>query len=257
MRLQVVAVVGALVPFVSWGPAQAQGWIVTIGGRVAANPPYEGADHDIIAPSPSFSLRRAGSPYRFEPPDGGTTLALLSTRWITLGPMARFRYARGDSGKLTGMDKIDVAIEPGGFVSLWPTNWLRLRAEGRRGIVGHHGWVGDAGADLIYTGGRWSASVGPRVGYGDHRYMDTYFGVTPAEAARSPLLTTAYEPSGNLRYTGIEAALSYRLAGGLRTSFDVGYHRMSNSVAASPIVQVAGSRDQISAGVGVTYTFGG
>ena len=56
---------------------------------------------------------------------------------------------------------------------------------------------------------------------------------------------------------GVEAAVSYRLTGGLRTQFDVGYHRMSESVARSPIVQVAGSRDQISAGVGVTYRFGG
>ena len=257
MRLRLVALCGAVAVSLAGGSAQAAGWIVTVGGRLSASPPYEGADHDVIGPAPVFSLRRADSPDRFEPPDGGSTLALFSTRYIAAGPMARIRYARGDSGKLTGMDKIKIAIEPGAFVNLWPTNWLRLRAEGRRGFIGHHGWVGDAGADLIYTGSRWSASVGPRVGYGDHRYMDTYFGVTPVEAARSPLLTTAYDPSGNLRYLGAEAAISYRLTGGLRTHFDVGYHRMSENVARSPIVQVAGSRDQIFAGVGLTYRFGG
>ena len=236
--------------------AHAEGWIVTIGGRVTEAPPYEGAGHDVLAPAPTFSLRRADSPDRFTPPDGGTTLALLSSRYVSFGPMARFRYARGDQGKLTGMNKIDFAAEPGAFIDLWPANWLRLRAEARHGVFGHHGWVGDAGMDLVHTGSRWSASIGPRYGYGDKHYMDTYFGVTPTEAARSPLITTAYEPGQGPRYWGGEAAISYRLAGGLKTSFDVGYHRLATKVADSPIVQVAGSRNQISAGVGISYSFG-
>jgi len=256
MRVRLLFLAGALAPCFAFGTAHAEQWIVTIGGRIAANPPYEGADHDVIRPSPTFNLRRADSPDRFEPPDGGTTFSLFSTKYIALGPMARFRYARGDSGQLAGMDKIDIAVEPGGFVNLWPTNWLRARVEGRRGFIGHEGWVGDAGLDLIYTGSRWSASLGGRAGFGDRRYMDTYFGVTAAEAARSPFLTTAYMPGSGLRYTGAEAAVSYRLAGGLRTTLDVGYHRLSDKAASSPIVQIAGSRDQYNAGVILSYRFG-
>ena len=257
MRVRLSAVLALLASSATFGAAHAEGgWIVTIGGRVAASPPYEGADHESIRPSPTFNLRRADSPERFEPPDGGTTFALFSTRYIAAGPMARFRYARGDKGKFAGMDKIDIGVEPGAFINLWPTNWLRLRAEGRHGLIGHHGWIGDAGVDLVYTGSRWSASIGGRTGYGDRRYMDTYFGVTPLEAARSPYLTASYAPGSGIRYVGGEFALSYRLTGGLRTTFDVGYHRLSDRIAASPIVQVAGSRDQITAGVGVNYRFG-
>ena len=232
------------------------GWVVTIGGRVAVTPPYEGADHDVLAPSPTFSLRRADSPDRFSPPDDGSSLALLSTQYITLGPVARFRYARGDQGHLTGMKPIDWAAEPGVFLNLWPTNWLRGHVEARKGVIGHYGYVGDAGVDLIYTGKRWDASIGPRIGYADRHYMDTYFGVTTVEAAQSPLITTPYEPGAGRRYTGVEAALSYRLIGGMRTTFDVGYHKLSSQIAASPIVQVAGKRDQLSGGIGVSYRFG-
>ena len=239
------------------GSAHADGWIVTIGARAAAAPPYEGAGHDVVAPSPTFTLRRADSPDRFIPPDGGTTLALLSSSYISAGPMVRFRYKRGDADKLTGMKPIDLAIEPGAFVDLWPTSWFRARVEGRHGILGHHGWVGDAGLDLVHTGKRWDASIGPRMGFGDARYMDTYFGVTPTEAARSPLINAPYEPGAGKRYTGLEAATSYRMVKDMRLSFDVGYHRLSSKAAQSPIVLVAGSRDQISGGVGVSYSFGG
>ena len=50
--------------------------------------------------------------------------------------------------------------------------------------------------------------------------------------------------------------MSYRLIGGMRLTFDVGYHKLASQIAASPIVQVAGKRDQLSGGVGVNYRFG-
>src|SRR5580704_15002087 len=70
-------------------------WIVTIGGRVAASPPYEGAPNDDFRPSASFNIRRADKPYRFTPPDDGSTLALIASRYIDFGPVVRFRYDRG------------------------------------------------------------------------------------------------------------------------------------------------------------------
>ena len=236
--------------------AHATEWIVTIGGRVAASPPYEGAPNDDIRPSGSFSVRRADKPYRFTPPDDGSTLALVASRYIDFGPVVRFRYDRGDTGNLQGFDKIGFAVEPGLFANLWPTNWLRGRVEVRRGVLGHDGWVGDAGIDLIHTGRKWDWSLGPRIGYGDRRYMDTYFGVTPVEAARSPLLFLPYEPAGGIRYGGAEAAVSYHFTNRLRTTLDFGYHRLVKLAADSPVVAIAGSRDQLSGGLGVTYSFG-
>ncbi len=79
------------------GAAHAEGgWIVTIGGRLAVTPPYEGAGHDVLAPSPTFNIRRADSPYRFSPPDDSSSIALLSSKYISFGPAVKFRYARGN-----------------------------------------------------------------------------------------------------------------------------------------------------------------
>jgi outer membrane protein len=235
--------------------AHATDWIVTVGGRVAASPPYEGAPNDDIRPSASFNIRRADKPYRFTPPDDGSTLALVASRYLDFGPVVRFRYSR-DTGRLQGFEKIGFAVEPGLFVNVWPTNWLRGRVEVRRGVLGHDGWVGDAGIDLIHTGRKWDMSFGPRIGYGDRRYMDTYFGVTPVEAARSPSLLLPYEPNGGIRYGGAEAAVAYHFTNRLRTTFDFGYHRLVKLAADSPVVAVAGSRNQYSGGIGVTYSFG-
>lgn len=256
MSMRKLIAAGVLALGLTPGVGMADGWVVTLGGRFTASPPYEGAGHDVFVPSPTFSLRRADSVYRFTPPDDGSSLSLLSSRYLDFGPVARFRYERGDQGQLTGLDKVGWAAEPGVFVNLWPANWLRGRVEARHGFGGHRGWVGDAGIDLIYTGPRWEASVGPRIGYGDTKYVDAYFGVSPAEAARGPTFTSIYEPKGGRRYAGIEAAVGYRVFGGLRVIGDVGYHRLAPDLANSPIVRVAGSKDQISAGVGASYSFG-
>lgn len=236
------------------GAAQAGGWTFTVGAQVGVGPPYEGANRDILEVAPTFDLRPRSSPERFTPPDGGTTLALYSNQYFEIGPVVRFRYQRDDTGELKGFNRIGVAVEPGLYTDIWPTNWLRLRLEGRKGVSGHTGWVGDAGFDLVHQGKRWDASVGPRIGWGDHRYMETYFSVTPEEAARSPL-HAAYNADAGRRYTGVETAVGYHLSKHWRLIADFGYQRLAGDAAESPIVRATGSPDQYSSSLGFTYSF--
>ncbi|HTI66924.1 MAG TPA: MipA/OmpV family protein [Caulobacteraceae bacterium] len=238
------------------GAAQAKAWVVTIGGRLNTAPPYEGADHNINRPSPTLSVRPADRPYRFTPPDGGTTFALIDTDHFTFGPMARFRYKRGAEGNLQGLHEIKWAAEPGAFLDIWPTKWLRARGELRHGVGGHTGFVADLGGDLVYTGKRWDASIGPRMGWGDRNYLNEYFGVTALEAARSPLIDRAYAPTAGRRYTGVEVAGAYHLDSRWTVKFDAGWRRLADRAADSPIVQVAGDTTQVLGSVGVSYSFG-
>jgi outer membrane protein len=237
-------------------PARAGGWVFTVGAQVGVGPPYEGANRDILEPAPTFDLRPKGSPERFTPPDGGTTIALYSGKYFEIGPVARFRYQRSNSGELKGFDKVDWAAEPGVYTDVWPTSWLRLRLEGRRGVVGHTGWVGDGGMDLVYNGSRWDASIGPRIGWGDHRYMETYFAVAPAEAARNPVIHAPYDPRAGQRYVGLETAVGYHLSRHWRLIADIGYQRLAGAAEKSPIVRTTGSSDQYMSSLGFTYSFG-
>lgn len=237
------------------GAAEARGWVVSPGAKVNVTTPYEGADHFILRPSPTFNIRPASRPYRFTPSDGGTNLELFETEHFTFGPMARFRFKRDNTGELTGLRKVKWAAEPGAFLDVWPVHWLRARAEVRKGVAGHKGLVTDFGVDLVVNRGRWSASVGPRIGYGDRTYMDTYFGVTPGEAAASPAVNRAYAPEGGLRYRGVTVAGAYYLSRNWRVKLDAGYRRLAEIPGASPVVANAGSRDQWSGSFGVSRAF--
>jgi outer membrane scaffolding protein for murein synthesis (MipA/OmpV family) len=240
----------------SAGAAHADGgWIVSVGAKGSVSPPYEGADHLVTRPSPTLSITRADKPYRFTPLDSGTTFALFDSKYVVFGPMVRFMYGRGDKREFQGFKKVDWAVEPGAFLDIWPVRWLRLHGEARHGFVGHRGTVGDIGADLVYQSARWDFSLGPRMGFGDDKYFKTYFGVTPEEAARSPLINAAYDAGSGRRYTGVEFGTAYHVTSRFMIKGDVGYHRLSDKVAASPVIELAGDRNQYSGSVGFTWNF--
>jgi outer membrane protein len=236
--------------------ARASDWIVTVGGRGEALVPYEGAGYDIFLPTPSISLRRADRPERPTIPDDGVGVTLLRLGPLSGGPVVRLRGKRNDADQRAGLHEVPLAIEPGLFASIWAADWLRLHGEMRKGVRGHSGWIGDAGLDLAVRNGSWTATLGPRVGWGDHHYMDEYFEVTPAEAAASPFIDAAYTPpSGGLRYVGLETTLNRRLGPHWQTNANFGFHRLASTPADSPIVRQIGDRNEISGGVGLKYNF--
>lgn len=236
-------------------PSWASDWIVTVGGRAQAVTPFEGAGYDIFVPTPALQIRRADRPDRPVLPDDGVGIALLNAGPFSAGPVVRLRGKRSSDFEHAGLDEIPLAIEPGVFANLWPTDWLRLHGEMRRGVRGHSGWIGDAGLDLALRSGPWTATIGPRVGWGDHDYMDTYFGVTPDEAAANPILNGAYAPRSGIRYTGGEATLARRWGKQWRTTANFGFHRLAGIPADSPIIRAFGGRDEFSGGLGLRYSF--
>jgi outer membrane protein len=227
--------------------------------RLRLKPPYEGSQAHVLAVIPVLVIRPADKPYRFIPPDGAAALDLIDTSVIEAGPVLRFRDSRSDSGRYGGLKRIPVATEPGVFLSVWPAKWLRARIEARRGVTGHSGWVSDLSLDYIHTadvarGERWDYSIGPRVGWGDNRYMMTYYGITPEEAQARHVLP--YVPGSGLRYSGGAAAVAYHLDRRCTVKADVRYSRLGSKAQAGPVVQTVGSGGQLAAGFGFSYAFG-
>lgn len=254
-RSAAVLTAAGVFAMVGGAPVQAKEWVATVGARVTSSPPYEGAGYNVARPSPTINLRPADRPYRFSPPDGGATVALFDTDHFSIGPVVRIRYNREITGKLAGFREIDWAAEPGGFVDIWPTRWLRGHAEVRKGVGGHTGLVADLGGDLVYTGSKFDASIGPRLGWGDQKYLNRYFGVTPAEALLSPLVSRPYTPTAGRRYTGLSVAAAYHLDRHWTVKADFGFRTLADKAANSPIVRVAGATDQYLASVGLSYSF--
>ena len=96
-------------------------------------------------------------------------------------------------------------------------------------------------------------SIGPRARWSDDRYQRAYFGVTPAVAAATGL--PAYDPGGGFHAIGAVAGLTYQFDRNWGLYGYAGYDRLIGDAADSPIVRAFGSRDQFSAGIGLSYSF--
>lgn len=148
------------------------------------------------------------------------------------------------------------SVEAGGFAALNLSDNLRLRGEVRRGVTGHKGWIGNAGADFVMRDGDdWLFSVGPRVTWSNGRYQQAWFGITPEASLASGL--PVHDPGGGIQAYGAVASFLTQIGPNWGIYTYAKYDRLVGDAANSPLVTGFGSRDQFSGGVALTYTFGG
>jgi outer membrane protein len=237
-------------------PTPTSDWTVTIGAEGRYMPRFEGADSSVFRPVPIFRIRRAGTKDRFRSAFDGASFALFDTGRFVVGPTAKLRYRReeSDSASLRGLGDVDWALELGGFVEFWATDWLRTRAELRQGMGGHHGLVGDLSADVVApVTGQLTLSAGPRMTLATAAATSPYFSITAAQSAASGL--AVYDAGGGLRSYGAGAQARYAWSPQWASHVFVEYSRLASDAANSPLVTQRGSRDQIQMGVGTTYSF--
>jgi outer membrane scaffolding protein for murein synthesis (MipA/OmpV family) len=232
-------------------------WIVTLKATSTIQPRFEGAREYGFGVSPGLSIRRPGQPWKFGAPDDGFGFALWDTEWFQLGPVGRVRGERNSSkvNRFRGMHDIDLAIEPGAFIEVYPYENIRVRGELRRGVRGHHGFVGNIAADWIQRVDRTTLSIGPRVEIGDHNFMDEYFGVTAREAARNTR-ATRYNAKGGVKSVGLAAAATYDWSKNWSTTAFGAYNHLVGEAADSPVAKKLGTKSAFTVGLGVAYSFG-
>lgn len=255
-----LAVIAAALPFFAT-PAAAQetegrGWIVTIGAGPQVYPKFPGADSYGIYPMPILGLRREGAPRPFEAPDEGAGFGFLgpSSRF-DFGPAVRFQNKRDEEDVGAAVGDVGFTVEAGAFAQVFVSDNLRLRVEGRRGIGGHEGWVGDVSADFVIRNGDSTIfSVGPRARIANGRYNRAYFGIDQGVATATGL--PFYRPGGGLQSVGATAGITHMLSDRLGLYGYAGYDRLVGDAADSPIVRSFGSRDQFSGGLGLFLEFG-
>ena len=233
------------------------GWWLTVKGNVLVSPDFPGAKNYGFIAFPTFSLRSPGEAERFTAPDDGVSIALTRAEQWSVGLVGRYQTGRytGDDRALAGIQDAKWALEPGlygEFWALWDT--LRLRAEIRYGINGYNGLVANLGVDLVQNIGQFTLSGGPRLALAGGEYMDTYFGVTPADAAANKNVT-AYNPGAGVKSVGVAAAATYHWNDRWATTVRGGYDLLVGDAADSPIVKQFGSRNQFTFGANASYTF--
>ena len=254
MKYFLIAAVAA-VP--AWGGAVAQdnGDLrvrVGLGGQVI--PKYVGADSYEVAPLLDFDFARGANEFAFEAPDYSFGIPVFSTGGFSFGPAGNIATKRKESDVGAPVGNVKTTIEAGAFASYEVSKSFYLRAEALKGIGGHKGVVGTLGADYVWRDGdKYVFSVGPRLLLSDSRYQRAYFGVTPATALASGL--PVHRPSGGIHGIAMATGLSYQFNDRFGMFGYGRYERLVGDAADSPIVREFGSRNQLSGGLGLTYTF--
>lgn len=217
-------------------------------------PSFPGSDGHVVRPLVDVSSARGDDPFPFEAPDESFGFGFAELGAVQFGTAVNIEGGREFDGM--AVDGTGTAIELGGFAQFAILPELRARLEVRRGLGGHEAWVGTAGLDYIArSGDRHLFSIGPRVSFAEGRYQRAYFGVSPTEAAGTGL--SPYRPGAGLHAVGATAGYLAQFTPRWGIYSYAKYDRLIGDAADSPVVRQLGSRDQLSGGVGLSYSFGG
>ena len=254
MRNLLIAAV-LVVPALSPAAAQDSNDIrVRVGAGAQLHPEYVGADETKVSPLLHVNIARGTNPFSFGAPDDSAGLSLVSSNGFSFGPVANIQGRRTNADVGAPVGRVARTIEVGAFAQYQASPSIRLRAELRKGVNGHEGLVGSIGADRIWRDGdRYVFSIGPRLLFSDGRYQRAYFGVTPAASLASGL--PEYRPGGGIHAVAVASGLSTQLNSRWGVFGFARYERLVGDAARSPIVREFGSRNQLSGGIGLNYTF--
>lgn len=230
---------------------------VAVGAGVA--PDYEGSDDLRVIPFVLADIRW-----------GGVTLEMRGLRArvdlaadprLSVGPVIGARLDRSDvDGPVGLLPEIDTAIEAGGYVG-YRFGGDRLgqgSVQVELSVVQDISEVHDgllATASASYMAVRQPdtfLSFDLQTTWADADYTQTYFGISPADAATSGL--AAYEPGSGVRDVGMGISAGYYFSRSLGIIGRVGANYLIGDAAESPVTD-QGSRWQPVGGLTLSYRF--
>ena len=256
------------------GPTDPYRDTVTVGIGVAALPDYEGSNDYRISPAPAAIGAVKG--YAFVLAGNQLSVDLVKNTpgpvWdIQAGPIAQLNFNRSASSsiedlRVRALGRRAVAVEIGGYVGLGKTGVLTSPYDTLSVTLGYrHDVSGVHDSAILSPGITYFTPLTRRAAIGlfasadivERSYAQTYYSVSAAQSVASGLPT--YTARGGLKSWTLGAICSYSLTGDLLHGVKlvaVGtYGRLEGSITRSPLVAIAGSRDQWFGTTGLAYTF--
>ncbi len=177
---------------------------------------------------------------------------------LSLGPMIRFNPGRheNDNSALNGLGDIDNNLGTGGFIEARANDWLvDVSATSQKTGKKEDGLLVVFRSSIICRiNKRFSITPAVFTSWGNKDYMQGFYGVDSTQATRSGLMQ--FNAESGLKDVGFQLSTTYSLSGNFLLNGQVGYQRLLNGAADSPIVDNNnGSRGQISALFGMAYRF--
>jgi len=226
-----------------------------IGLGMAFVPDYEGSEDYRAVPVINARLNLDNNMYvGFL---GNTLRAnLVPSQVWNAGPLLRYRFERNDvdNEQVDAMKKVDAAFEAGGFLSYNLPDWTFSLSAAQDIAGGHDGFVLDLGAGYrLKLQAQTMLTVNAQTTFASSDYMHTYFSVDQEDAVRSGLRT--YSADGGLKDFGLGIAVQHSFDRKWSVVGVLKYTRLLGDAADSPVVDDAGSANQMMTGAFVSYSF--
>ena len=250
--------------------------VLTVGVGAGIIPSYEGSDDYRVIPVPQ--LRGKVSDFAFWTRGPSLYFDVIPNRGqdidLQLGPIAGVRFDRSSiknikDDAVRALGERDVAVELGGFVGIGKTGIitsdydnLSVRVAVTKDVAGAHGSYIVTPAIEYFTplSTRSFVGLGVSADYVGKKYGRYYYDVDAAGAFASGLPEYSRAGGGaGFKKIGVNLTGGVSLSGDIRKGWALfalgGYSRMLGDYADSPVVSIAGSKNQWVGAVGVGYTF--
>jgi MipA family protein len=235
--------------FYNLGPNPAE-TAIRVGGVVLSGQRYQGASEQKISAVPGIFLHASNG--LFADPLNGIGYSFEPQGNVQYGLRVNLETGRSVETTLPGFEKIKARANPGAFANYIVNDKLTLRSalrlgmgEGADGSLLHLG-----GSYKVFQAGFFGVSLNASLKYADGNYMQSYFGVTPAQSAASGL--KAYQPSAGFSAAKVGMTAGTPLSREVFVFANFSLQRLLGDAANSPIVS---KKTQPSAFIGGVYTF--
>jgi outer membrane scaffolding protein for murein synthesis (MipA/OmpV family) len=222
------------------GPATEQasshgGWRFAVGGGASYAPRYQGSASNRFRIMPLLDARYRDEHFFASVMHGvGYNFSdLKSTQYgVRIAP-GRSRKESADP-HLTGMGNIGFTPEAGAFFNQRVAPWYFSS-----GIsAGSHGAHADLGTGIGFAlSDANHLRLGVNLTWGDAKYNQTYFGVTPAQAVASGNVLTAYDAGAGVKDYAVTANWLHNFGNKWFSTAGVSYKRLTGSAEKSPLTQ--------------------
>lgn len=215
-------------------------WQVELGLGSQFAPIADGLDRYQVQPGPVIDIRY--DDYAFISSGEGIGINFLTFSHFRIGAAVTYdlgRRVREDFSHLKGLNNIQAAPEAKLFAEytlakIFP---LTLRVDVRRQIGATDGLIGDVGAYTPMPGSskHFAWFAGPSATYGDRRYMNAYFGVTPYQTTTSDY--RQFDGQEGFKSAGLGISAAWLVTPHWIINVSSAANRLLGSAAASPITQ--------------------
>ena len=208
-------------------------WNVIIGAGAMLAPKFEGSDEMEISPVPVITAK-IGDRVSIDP--GGVSVDIYSADNFKFGLRGGYDLGRAedDSDHLRGLGDIDAGGVVGASFA-YEAGPVELFARIDKTIGGSDGLTGKVGASVSHQVDRFIFSAEASATWADDNHMESYFGVTKAQSARSGL--AEYEAGAGFKRVDLEASVTYMVTQNWLVRGQAGVGLLTGDAADSPIVQ--------------------